>query len=368
MPDHATVPPSTDPRHRSSSDPVLALDLGGTQLRAAAVSPEGRILRRADRATPREADQPGIVAACRELLESVRDGLPERDRAGLAGVGISAPGPLDPRAGVLVEPPNLPPAYHGLALAAPLASGLGLPVVVERDTNVAAFGEWSFGAARGLTDFIYLTVSTGLGGSVVTGGRLLTGPDGVAGELGHLPVDLDGPVCGCGARGHLEALSSGTAIARAARELVGGGHQGELARIAERIAPAALAAVDVAAAEEAGDQGAAAIMERARGAFAAAIVGLVDVFDPERIIVGGGIAQGQGERWLGPAREAVARTAFRIPARRVTIVPAELGEDVGLIGALPLLAYAREPVQPAASSEPAGAPPEMGIGAVTSGG
>jgi glucokinase len=203
---------------------------------------------------------------------------------------------------------------------------------------VAALGELAFGAARGCRDFLYLTVSTGFGGAIVIGGRLYGGPDGVAGELGHLPVDLDGPPCGCGGRGHIEALCSGMGIARLATDAALAGQSADLAaRLAAR-APGPLEGRDVADAADAGDPAAAAIMDRARRAFAALVVGLVNGFAPERIVVGGGLAVAQGERLLGPAREAVAATAFRIPRERVAIVPAALGDDVGLVGAVPLLA------------------------------
>jgi glucokinase len=172
---------------------------------------------------------------------------------------------------------------------------------------------------------VYLTVSTGIGGGVVIDNRLLRGPDAVAGELGHLTIDLDGPECGCGARGHLEAISSGTGIARAARER----GLGEIG------------AVQVAALEDAGDETAAQIMDYARRAFASAVVSIVDVFNPSRVVVGGGIAIGQGDRLLQPARDAVEQLSFRRQAARVEIVAAQLGDDVGLIGALSLVRLAR---------------------------
>ena len=120
------------------------------------------------------------------------------------GIGISSPGPVDPRAGTVVEPPNLGPNFHDVPLADDMEALLGLPAFLDRDTNVAALGEAAYGAGRGQYDFIYVTVSTGVGGSIVTDGRLFHGPDGMAGELGHVPVELDGPICGCGGHGHLE--------------------------------------------------------------------------------------------------------------------------------------------------------------------
>ena len=147
----------------------------------------------------------------------------------LAGIGISSPGPVDPFTGTVVEPPNLGPDFHHIPLARDVEAALGLPTFLDRDTNVAALGESTFGAGRDCDDFIYLTVSTGIGGGIVSGGRLLHGPDGLAGELGHVPVMLDGPRCGCGGIGHLEAVASGTALARDARAAVDGGDRGTLA-------------------------------------------------------------------------------------------------------------------------------------------
>jgi glucokinase len=230
----------------------------------------------------------------------------------------------------------MPRSFRGAPLVAPIAAALSLPVALERDTHVAALAEWEYGAARGLTDFLYLTVSTGIGGAIVAGGRLIGGPDGVAGELGHLLVEIDGPPCGCGGRGHLEAIASGSGIARIAATAIAAGEAPGLASLAAGLGRG-LDARDVAEAADDGDEAAAGIIGRARRAFAESCVSLVDVFAPERIVVGGSIARNQGERWLGPARERVAAVGFSIPRARVEIVPADLGDDVGLVGALPLL-------------------------------
>ncbi|HSL34068.1 MAG TPA: ROK family protein [Candidatus Limnocylindrales bacterium] len=327
----------TGPEARSLEDgAVLALDLGASRTRAAVVDADGRIVTRTDGRTPREAGPDGVIAASVGMLRRVRDAAPAAIRERIVGVGISAPGPLDRSTGTLIEPPNLGPTFHDVRLAEPIGRALALPAVLERDTNVAALAEWRFGVARGAGDFLYLTVSTGIGGGIVAGGRLLTGADGVAGELGHLLVELDGPPCGCGGRGHLEAIASGTGIARAAAAAIAGGSAPGLAALARELGRG-LDARDVALAEEEGDATAAAILDRARVAFAEACVALVDVFNPELIVVGGSIARNQGDRWLGPARERVARTSFRIPRERVAIVPAALGDDVGLVGAVAIV-------------------------------
>jgi glucokinase len=323
--------------HGPFADPVLALDLGGTNLRTAVVLPDGSLVGRLMTATPAVAADDLVRRCAAQLGESLAASRHTGAEPRL--LTISAPGPLDPVGGVLIDPPNLDRSLWGYALAPRLGAALGLPAIIERDTQVAALAEGAFGAARSLTDYVYLTVSTGVGGAVVSGGRLMRGPDGVAGELGHLVVDVNGPRCGCGARGHLEALVSGTGLAAQARTAVEAGNverESPLGRRVDEHGVEQLQGVDVAVAEEAGDPVAADIMSRARRSFAAALVSIVDVFNPQRVIVGGGVAVGQGERLLAPGRERVAAESFRTQARRAEIVAAELGDDVGLIGGLAL--------------------------------
>lgn len=315
---------------------VLALDMGASRLRVAVVAPDGTVSGRLDGPTPVEAGPAGVLSTTIEMLRSARDTAPPGSADAIVGVGISAPGPLDPFAGALIDPPNLGPAFRDMPLAAPIAEALGLPVVLDRDTHVAALGELEFGAARGYRNFLYLTVSTGIGGAIVADGQLVTGRDGVAGELGHMMVQIDGPPCGCGARGHLEAVSSGSGIARAAAAAIAAGRAVSLAD-RQRATDRRLDGREVAAAEEDGDPAATEIMQTARRAFAEACVSLVDIFNPEVIVVGGSLARNQGDRWLDPARERIAAVAFRIHRRDVQLIPAALGDDVGLIGAIPLL-------------------------------
>jgi glucokinase len=318
--------------------PILAIDMGASRIRAAAVTPDGDVLERVAGRTPGSQGGAALVEACRRHLEAVRDRLDPATRAVLVGITISAPGPVDIRAGTLVDPPNIGAGIRDVALAAPIADALGLPVVMDRDTNVAALGELIYGAARGARDYLYITVSTGLGGAIIAGGDLYGGADGFAGEIGHLPIGLDWPPCGCGGEGHLEAASSGSGIVRQALIAVDEGRAPELAALVERVGRDAFEARDVAEAAEAGDEIALGIMEFARRSFATALVGLVNTFNPELIVVGGSLAVAQGDRLLEPARQEVARVAFRVPAERVKIIPAALGDDVGLLGGQPLFA------------------------------
>jgi glucokinase len=278
-----------------------------------------------------------VVAACVDALRAASthgeaDGSPAPE-----AIGISSPGPLDPWAGVVTDAPNLGPEFRGRPLAAEIEASLWLPAFLDRDTNVAALAELTYGAARGVPDFLYLTVSTGFGGSIVTEGRIMHGPDGMAGELGHVQVDLEGPRCGCGGVGHVEAYCSGRAIAREARAAVESSRSPYLQERANVDGIGGLGADDVAAGEETGDPTCAQIMEQARTVFAAACVSYVNAFNPTLIVVGGAIAEYQGDRLFRPARQAVAIGTFPVPAARVMIVPAELGGDVSLAGAYPLV-------------------------------
>jgi glucokinase len=273
----------------------------------------------------------------------------------VVGIGISSPGPVDPERGIVVEPPKLGPEFRNVLLAQDVSESQGLPAFLERDTNVAALAEQAFGAARGVDDFLYITVSTGVGGGIVTGGKILHGPDGFAGELGHVPVAMTGPRCGCGGIGHVEAFASGTALARDARALVASGGSTFLIERARHIGGSnELSAKDVADGALAGDRACIELMERARRAMATACVGYVNAFNPHRIVIGGSIAEAEGERMLGPIRDAIAREAFEVVARNVRVVPAALGADVSLAGAHPLvMSRLDEPTSTATPPRPA---------------
>jgi glucokinase len=327
------------PVHRPSG-PVLALDLGGTRTRAAVVGDDGTLLSRSEGATPGLDGPEAVLATVIGHLRAAADAVDAGTRRAIRGVGMSTPGPVDPARGIILDPPNVGPGFRDVPIADRVVAAFGLPAVLERDTHVAALAEGMFGAARGLADYLYITVSTGLGGAIVARGRLYGGADGVAGEIGHLPVAMDGPPCGCGGRGHLEAFSSGSGIARRAQAAIASGNAPALHSLAAQFERKPFDARPVFAAADAGDGAARAIVDEAIDAFAAATIGLVNVFNPDRIVVGGGLADALGNRLLGPARDAVAAYAFRVPRTRVRIVAAALGGDVGLVGGLPLVARA----------------------------
>ena len=313
--------------------PVLAVDLGGTQIRAALITPDRAVHGRHAEPT---RDEGGVEAVVTRIIEVVAGVRAEAERAGLpppAGIGIASPGPLDPHRGIVLSPPNLR-GWHEVRIVARLSEALGLPTLLERDTNVAVMAEWRYGAARGTRDAVYVTVSTGIGGGIISDGRPLTGRDGLAGEIGHLVVELEGPACGCGGIGHVEAIASGTGIERAARELLDRGDAPVLARLAR--GGDAVDAELVSKAAEEGDSDAKALLERAWVAVGALCGSLVNLLDPEVIVIGGGIAQHQ-PRLFEVARRELARRILPALAGRTRIEPAALGGDVSLIGLLPIV-------------------------------
>jgi glucokinase len=297
---------------------------------------DGTRIARAQGPTPVADGPEAVLRACIAALAAARDGCPRDLRDAIVGVGISSPGPVDPWRGMVLQTPNMGAGFHDIPIAAELGAAMGLPAFLDRDANVAALGEMAFGAARGCADFIYLTVSTGVGGSIVTEGRIFHGPDGTAGELGHTPVSMSG-LCGCGAVGHLEAFLGGAAMARTARQAALEGRSPYLMAMADDKGVEAIDARDIAEGEDSGDETCHSILERGRRAFAVACVGFVDALNPTRIVVGGSISDAQGARLLYPARAEVAATAFKTPGSRVQIVQAELGADVGLAGCHPLV-------------------------------
>ena len=301
---------------------VIAVDLGGTKLLAGVVDEEGVVVKRTVRPT-QVGSQQELLA---ELEASIEDLL--GDDVGAVGVGI--PSTIDQPHGRAVSSVNIPLA--GIDVRDHLATRFGLPAAIENDANAAAVAEHRFGAGRGTRYMVMLTLGTGIGGGLILDGRLYRGAVGAAAELGHITLDLDGPPCQgtCPGLGHLEALASGTATDGMARELAAERPDGDLGRAAAagRVVDARLA-VDLAAA---GSGDARDLLERVGSVLGEGIATLVNVFNPEVVVLGGGFARA-GELLFEPARRVVAERALA-PARDIVrIVPALLGAEAGLIGA-----------------------------------
>ena len=320
---------SHEPALNRDRDLVIAIDIGGTHFRVALVNDEGAILER--QADLVNSDQPPDRTLDR-IRAAAADMLSRAGRERVKGVGAATAGLVTPVTGVLLMSPNLP-TWYNTPLKHIWERDLELPAWVGNDANLAALGERRFGAGNGSDDLVYITCSTGVGGGVITGGRLVTGFGGFAGEIGHMTIDIHGPQCRCGNIGCLEVMASGTAIARMAEERIAAGEQSSLNELVEG-ATGGISAKMVAEATGSGDRLAAEVMNTAATNLGVGVVNLVHIFNPEIVIIGGGVSRA-GDMIFDPVRRVVAERSM--PDLSVEIVPAALGDDSGLLGAAALV-------------------------------
>lgn len=299
------------------TDLVAALDIGGTKIAGALVDGDGTILARAQRPTPAQEGGDTVMAAVEEVLkELTASTLWPRVYA----VGIGSAGPVDASAGT-VSPVNVP-GWRDYPLVERVRAVTGnLPVELIGDGVAITAAEHWQGAARGHDNALCMVVSTGVGGGLVLGGRLHPGPTGNAGHIGHISVDLDGDPCPCGARGCVERIASGPHIAR--RALENGWRPGP---------DGDTSAAAVAAAARAGDPVAVASFERAAQALAAGIAATATLVEIDIAVIGGGVGKA-GDILFTPLRRSLADYATLSFVRRLTVVPAQMGTDAGLVGA-----------------------------------
>lgn len=313
-----------------ASRPVLAVDLGGSKIVSALVSSEGQILHREYFPTLAEEGAAAVIGRIVASAGALMDNAGMAPSS-LAGIAVAAAGAIDPAKGIVTDSPNLP-GWHNIPLKDEIEKALGVMTFIVNDATAAALGEHRFGAGRGVRHLIYLTVSTGIGGGIIVDNRLYSGASGSAGEMGHMTIDINGPRCPCGNTGCLEVLASGKAVAREAQRLIGQGTKTVMREIAEGHAEF-VTAQTVAAAANRGDAVAISIVNKAANYLGIGLVNLVNIFNPEMIIVGGGMAK-MGEMLLQPARKLVAERAFQYPAGIVRIVSSELGDNSGILGAV----------------------------------
>ncbi len=309
----------------------IAIDLGGTKIYTVLACRQKGILAETRLATQADA---GPDAIMEQLVSSVKDVL-EKTGCGqkdILAAGVCVAGFFDWQDKILVSAPNLP-GMKGLPLEEMLSAKLGVKVLAENDANAAALGEAKLGAGKGCRDLIYVTVSTGIGAGLLTGGRIYRGAKGFAGELGHMVVKNDGEICGCGRLGCLETVSSGTAIAKEAQKAVEHG----IATILAEKKPAEISAPDVFAAAAQGDEAALSIIKDATDYLGIGLVNVVNLLNPELIVIGGGVAEA-GDSFLSPLRQIIASRAVLPAAKSVELRKAQLGVRAGVLGLLCLLA------------------------------
>jgi glucokinase len=309
--------------------PVLAIDIGGTKTAAALISPDNRVTDKAHSPTPvSEGPQPVINRIFSMIDRFLSQG--NTGPAQLHGIAIAAAGAIDTDKGLITSSPNLP-GWVNIPLRDMARKRYGINTCLLNDANAAALAEHRLGAGRGTNNLIYLTVSTGIGGGIIVNGELYSGASGGAGEIGHMTIDASGPECSCGNRGCLEVLASGKAVAGEAKRRIKEGGRSRLTDIVSGDMES-ITAEKVALAAGEGDRLAMDVISRAAGYLGVGMVNLANIFNPEMIVVGGGLSK-MGELLLAPAREVVKQRAFPLCAGAVRIVAAELGDDSGLLGA-----------------------------------
>jgi len=306
----------------------VGVDLGATQIRACLARPDCTVVFRSSRLTLADRGPSEVVERIRQTISEAM--APADGPHAVLGIGVAAPGPLDPRTGVLLSPPNLP-GWDRIPLRDIIQDAFGIPVFVNNDANLAALGEFRLGAGRGTSDMVYLTISTGLGAGIICGGQLLMGAHGFAGEPGHATIQPNGERCSCGNVGCLEGLAAGPAIARQALRLI---EQGPDSILPALISPgSALTAEIVGEAALRGDAVALEAISWGAHYLGIGVLNLIHILDPEIVVMGGGVTK-LGSLLFEPVRDWIACHAMTEVQRRTPIVPAELGEDVGLLGAV----------------------------------
>jgi glucokinase len=307
-------------------DFIAGIDIGGTKIALAIAAAGGEVIERTSFPmdacrTPHETLNQTL-----EALES----LAEEHHGRLSAAGIGCAGPLDFERGIVISPPNMPRSWRHFPLRSLVESRLGVPVLLDNDANAAALGEHLYGAGQGYTDLVYLTISTGIGGGIIAGNNLVHR----LGEAGHVTVQPDGMLCGCGARGCLEALCSGTAIARRAREYLLAGRQSKLREMVSDVKQ--LTAKTVADAVRENDELACTVWREIVSFLAIGIGSIVALLAPQVVILGGGVAAGAGELLLQPLRDELNQRVHIVSLQRVQVLQAGLGTDSVLRGALAL--------------------------------
>lgn len=310
----------------------IGVDLGGTNIKVGVVDPSGNLLYKTERPTRAEEGVDAVIAritsCAREAAEASGTSWDQ-----VAGVGVGLPGFLDIPRGIVKRLTNLP--WENVPIRELLEKAWERPVKIDNDANVAALGEAWSGAGAGISDLVCITLGTGVGGGVIAAGRLVHGVGGAAGEIGHIRIEEGGALCGCGQRGCLETIASATGIVRMAKEKIASGRETSLVEAAKENT---LTSRDVFREMEAGDPVAREVIERATDALAQAMATLSVILNPARFIIGGGVARA-GESLFRPLREAYSRRALPSAAEGVSIVPAQLGNDAGVIGAAGLIAH-----------------------------
>ena len=317
---------------------VLAVDLGGTNTRIAAINEQGIIKKRVQTSTLAHEGEASVLRSLLSALDGVYRTFPKNQ---IKGVGVGVAGAIDIKNGIITQSPNLV-GFDSYPLRDKLQATSflkHLPIIVDNDANVAAMGERWKGAGAGVNDLICLTLGTGIGGGIIIQGTLIHGADGMAGEIGHITVEPNGPQCNCGNYGCLEALASATAIKREAIEALRKNPESELHKRCQHD-PGTITAEMVYQSATAGDKVARKIFQDMGRYLGIGIANLINIFNPEMVVIGGGVSK-SWDMFFPFTKEEVQKRALKIPAARAKIVPAVCGDDAGVLGAAYLVFHAK---------------------------
>ena len=309
--------------------PVLAIDLGGTKIITALISNKGQVVAQEHCLTLADEGPQSVINRIVFAIDHLL-GLRNIDPSQLSSISIAAAGAINLDKGLITSSPNLP-GWNDIPLRDIVKGKYKVNTLLMNDANAAALGELHFGAGKGVDNLILLTLGTGIGGGIIINGKLYSGQCGSAGEIGHMTIDVNGPRCSCGNVGCLEVLASGTAVAKEAVRRIRQGERSSLTKIAEGNIEN-ITAEKVSIAAQGGDSLALEVVSKAAFYLGVGMVNLVNIFNPEMIIVGGGMAK-MGDLLLNPARQVVRERAFRLSAEAVRIVLAQLGNNAGVLGA-----------------------------------
>ncbi len=308
---------------------VLAVDIGGTKIAAALVTREGAIEHRRRIATLAGEGTSAVVKRLWGLVDGVLSEA-RLNATEINGISLAAAGPIDMREGMIMNAPNLP-GWDAIPLRGMGADRYKVESFLINDAKAAALGEREFGAGKGISDLLCVTLGTGIGGGIIIGGRLYLGRSGAAGEIGHMTIDLHGPRCACGNVGCWETFASVSAMEAEAARRIRAGERSSL-RLSGDVGSGGVTAVNIADAARRGDSLASSVISWSAAHIGTGLVNLANIFNPEMIVLGGGLIK-IGDPLILPAAAAVRERAFPLIARDVRIVVSTLGDDAGLLGA-----------------------------------
>ena len=313
---------------------IVGVDLGGTSLRALVVNSRNEILAVEKEPTKITLKPEALIRELAAMVEDVVRAAGLR-KSQLRAVSIGAPGAVDPEHGVVFHAPNL--GWDAVPLSAMLGSLLRVPVFAENDVNVGVVGEHALGAGRGVKELVGIFVGTGIGGGIISNGQLYLGSRGAAAEVGHMIVQVDGPLCGCGNHGCIEALASRTAMERDVREAIRSGQKSSVLKLMEERGKDRMTSSVIQRALKKNDPVMRKVMKRAQYYMGMLVASVVNLLDPECVVIGGGIAERLGEYYVGPIRKTAYENFLRRhDAERVKVVAGTLGDNAGPLGAVVL--------------------------------